>query len=110
MFSQAIKHEKLNQPQSPCEPSSDYNLAQCVEEYVIGQVGCQPPWRRFNVEGMKLCDNWTLLNEYSNENIRVYFDMNIGEIIEATKCRLPCSYIEYKVSVHTMCWRQTSKV
>ena len=49
-------------------------------------MGCQPPWRRFSVAGMKLCDNWTLLNEYSNENINVYFDMNIDEIIETTKC------------------------
>ena len=29
-FIQAIRHEKLDQPQTPCEHSNDYNFARCV--------------------------------------------------------------------------------
>ena len=69
-----------------------------MERYLVQVVGCQPPWRRFAVEGVPLCDTWTLLSRYSQENRRLTEEMDRAEIIEATQCLLPCSYMEYRVS------------
>ena len=69
-----------------------------MERYLVQLVGCQPPWSRFAVEGVPLCDTWTLLSRYSEENRRVTEEMDRQEIIEATQCLLPCSYMEYRVS------------
>ena len=85
-------------PSSPCDPSPDYILAQCVEEYIVGQAGCQPPWRRFTFVEIPLCDNWTLLTQYSHEKTRVLSDMTRDELLDTSKCLLPCSFIEYKVN------------
>ena len=64
---------------------------------VIKQVGCQPPWRRFSVEGLPICDNWALLNKYTIENSKVGSDMVKDELIAETKCMFPCTFMEYKV-------------
>ena len=50
------------------------------------------------MEGAPLCDTWTLLSRYSEENRRLTEEMDRQEIIEATQCLLPCSYMEYRVS------------
>ena len=100
---QAIRHEKLNRAQNPCEPSSGYNLAQCVDEYVMRKVGCQPPWRRFNVTGLPLCDDWTLLHYYSSENAKLATVVR-NKMMNVTNCLMPCSFMEYKVSDIKMCY------
>ena len=69
-----------------------------MEEYIVGQAGCQPPWRRFTFEGIPLCDNWTLRTRYSHEKARVLSDMTRDELLDTTKCLMSCSFIEYKVS------------
>ena len=95
-FMQVIRHEKMNLPNKPCEDSSDYNFGHCVDRSVMNWTGCQPPWRRVDVEGLPLCDNSTLLRKYSN----TYFWMTVmgrDEIVENTKCLMPCSFVEYKV-------------
>ena len=102
LLHQAIRHEKLNQPRRPCEPSPDYNLARCVEEYIVGQAGCQPPWRRFTFDGIPVCDNWTILKNYHDEKWKVIGTgpavMDTEDVLKTTECSLPCSYMEYKVS------------
>ena len=95
-FHQAIRHEKLNKAHSPCEPSHDYNMAECVETSIFTEVGCQPPWRRFSVEGLPLCDSWYLFSEYNRTYYRIYV-MDKNELIQYTNCMLPCSFMEYKV-------------
>ena len=60
------------------------------------RVGCQPPWRKFNVEGFPLCDNWTLLEIYGNESSRINTDITREMLIRKTKCLPPCSFMEYK--------------
>ena len=64
-------------------------------------VGCQPPWRRFSVEGLPLCDNSNLLTQFGNEYGRI-ITMVKNELIEETKCLAPCTFMEYKVDI-TIC-------
>ena len=92
-----MRHEKLNLPHSPCENSPGYSFSGCVHEYVMRKAGCQPPWRRFSVEGLPICDNWALLNKYTIENSKVGSDMVKDELIAETKCMFPCTFMEYKV-------------
>ena len=62
------------------------------------KAGCQPPWRRFDVEGLPVCDNWTLLDKYSEENLKISDTMTKGELIKTTMCLMPCTFMEYRVS------------
>ena len=62
------------------------------------QAGCQPPWRRFDVEELPLCDNWTMLDKYSEENLNIKDTMTKEDIIETTMCLMPCTFMEYRVS------------
>ena len=66
------------------------------------RVGCQPPWRKFSVEGLPLCDNWTLLEIYGNESSRINTDITRETLIRKTKCLPPCSFMEYKFVNKTM--------
>ena len=61
------------------------------------QAGCQPPWRRFSVVELPLCDDWTSLSIYSDNHEKVS-TMVREEIIKTTKCKPPCALMEYKVS------------
>ena len=47
LYLKAIRHEKLNRPDKPCEPSPEYKLASCLEKSVVARAGCQPIWKRF---------------------------------------------------------------
>ena len=60
LYLKAIRHEKLNRPDKPCEPSPEYKLASCLEKSVVARAGCQPPWKRFTVDGQPTCDNVSL--------------------------------------------------
>ena len=42
---QAIKHERLDCPENPCNQSLSYSFADCVHRSVMARAGCQPPWR-----------------------------------------------------------------
>ena len=83
-------------PNNPCEPNPEYIFGQCVEEKIMRNVGCQPPWRRFTVEELPECDNLALLNKYANEYERIA-SMVRNEILEDTRCLIPCTFMEYKV-------------
>ena len=97
LYVKAIRHEKLNFPDKPCEPSPEYNFAHCIEESVVDTVGCQPPWTRFSSLGQPQCDNWTLLQQYG-ERINHLHDMDRNDLFEATNCLMPCTFMEYKES------------
>ena len=87
----------MNNPERPCETSLDFNFAQCVFRTIMMRVGCQPHWRQFSVDGLPLCNNLSLLTQFANEFERVGALVK-DKIIEDTKCLLPCSFMEYKVS------------
>ena len=93
---QAIRHEKLNQPDNPCEPSPVYTLSYCIEEYIVRQANCQPHWRKYSFEGFPTCDNWTMLSKYDQEKWDITV-MGSEEVMEVTGCLFPCIYMEYKV-------------
>ena len=63
-YMKAIRHERLDQKHKPCEASDDHSFIKCLEEFTMRQAGCQPPWRRFSVVELPLCDVWTLLSNY----------------------------------------------
>ena len=96
-----IRHEKLNLPAKPCDDSPDYNVGDCIEKSLMVKAGCQPPWRRVDVEGLPLCDNNQTLHKYSLVRLETW-EMTSSELIYKTKCPMPCSYMEYKVSKHNM--------
>ena len=62
---QVIRHERLNLPSQQCEPDPDYNFAHCVDTSVMKSAGCQPPWRSVNVGDLPICDNPSLLRNYT---------------------------------------------
>ena len=97
LYLKAIRHEKLNQPNQPCNSSQDYDFTFCIEKKIITTVGCQPPWTRFIMEGHPLCDNLTKIHEYSDKVLEFY-DMGKNDLLEETSCLLPCIFMEYKVS------------
>ena len=63
------------------------------------KAGCQPYWNKFNMKGIQICKNGSMLNHYSNERTTISL-MSREELIETTKCLMPCSFMEYKVSVY----------
>ena len=98
VYLQAIRHEKLNLPHKPCEPSLDYEFATCLEKSVVASIGCQPTWRQFSMNEEPLCDSWNLLSPYGDK-IESLANMDRSELFEATKCVMPCTFMEYKESV-----------
>ena len=97
--SEAIKHVKLSQPSAPCTPAPGYSLTRCVERSVMARAGCQPPWSRSPATGdLPLCDNMVSLKKYQEEFKRNIYNNDRNGIIKATKCLVPCSFIEYKVT------------
>ena len=57
---------------------------------------CQPKWSRVNIEDLPLCDNKTMLVKYSAEYWKLG-SLERDDLINLTKCLMPCSYMEYKV-------------
>ena len=97
VYFKVIKHEKLNQQRRPCEPSPTYVFVKCIEESIITKAGCQPPWWRFPVEGIPLCNSQRLLDKYDKE-YSPFHDTDSNQLFKATNCLMPCSFLEYKVS------------
>ena len=93
----AIRHEKLNLPAKPCKESSNYNVGDCIEKSVMIKAGCQPHWRRIDIEGLPLCDNNETMYKYGRERYDAW-EMSRTELFQKTKCLMPCAYMEYKVN------------
>ena len=97
IYFKVIRHEKLNQPHRPCEPSPEYSFVKCIEENIIAKARCQPPWWRFPVKGIPLCDSQRLLDNYEKE-YSPFYDADSNKLFKLTNCLMPCSFLEYKVS------------
>ena len=70
------------------------------------RIGCQPPWRKYNVEGLSLCDNRSSLSHYEYEYRQTVSKLDRNTLSSNTKCAFPCSFLEYKVrlsSLSTIC-------
>ena len=50
------------------------------------------------MEELPVCDNWTLLDKYSEENLKIADTMTKEELMKTTKCLMPCTFMEYRVS------------
>ena len=94
LYLKAIRHEKLNRPDKPCEPSPEYKLASCLEKSVVARAGCQPPWKRFTVDGQPTCDNVSLLNQFGEE-YTTFYNMERHQLYEETNCLMPCIFIRH---------------
>ena len=66
---------------------------------IASRAGCQPHWRRFSVSDLPECGNATMLTWYGEEYWRLA-DLYREELIAATGCLLPCTFMEYKVSLN----------
>ena len=73
------------------------DLGNCIEKSTVTKVGCQPPWYRFKVQGAPFCENASMFKAYSTENYKTAW-MYRRQLMEATKCLMPCSFMEYQVS------------
>ena len=62
------------------------------------KAGCQPHWRKVSVPGLPLCDNFNLLARYASAFERVG-RMVREDVVEKTKCLMPCSFMKYEVSM-----------
>ena len=98
LYLKVIRHEKLNRPDRPCDPSPDYSWAKCLDRSLMTRAGCQPPWRRVSVENVPVCDNKTLLDSYETEYWN-YYNMDKKRLFKETNCLMSCSFMEYKVSI-----------
>ena len=97
---QIVRHDKLNRPDKPCNPSHGYSFIECVEKSIMVRIGCQPPWRKYNVEGLPLCDNRLSLSHYENEYFRTVSMLDRNGLSENTKCTFPCSFLEYMITCY----------
>ena len=98
IYLKAIRHEKLNLPNQPCNPSPDYDFTFCLEKNIIMTVGCQSPWSRFIMEGEPLCDNLSMLYDEYASKVNKFYAMGKNDLFEETSCLIPCYFMEYKVS------------
>ena len=75
----------------------EYSFEYCVEKSIVLKVGCQPYWNKFDITGIQICKNGTMMQHYSDEKTRSAM-MSRVELIGETKCLMPCTFMEYKVS------------
>ena len=97
VYLKAVRHEKLNLASNPCGPDPEYSMADCIQKSIITKAGCQPHWRRVTVDEIPVCDNVSMILRYDEEFWK-YIDLSRRELFGESKCRLPCSFMEYKVS------------
>ena len=90
---QAIKHERMDRASRPCEESEDYSLADCINQGMAQQIGCQAFWSNFS--GIPVCQDWGRLKKYikAYENATLY----LHGTFDKHGCLDPCTYIEYQV-------------
>ena len=96
---QSVRHENINRPQSPCEEDPQYNFAHCIEKSVAIKAGCQPHWNKFNVSEVPFCLNASMLKKYSDVS-NSFSKMYKKELLEKTKCLIPCTFTGYKVTIY----------
>ena len=94
---QVTKYKKLNQADRQCNPTPGYNFAKCVHQSIYMNAGCQPHWRLFSMEGMPTCDNATMVKDFSMIWANMTLNMDRDDIYQATKCLMPCTFLDYKV-------------
>ena len=93
---QSVRHENINRPQNPCEEDPHYNFARCIEKSIVVEAGCQPYWSKFAISAMPFCSNASMLQKYSNVST-LFGNLYKNQLLDTTKCLLPCSFTEYKV-------------
>ena len=91
-------YKKLNQAHRPCNPTPEYNFAECLQKSIIMKAGCQPNWRLFSIEGLPVCDNATMVRNYNEIWANVSLNMDRDDIYQTTKCLMPCTFLDFKVS------------
>ena len=93
--SQAIKHQKLNKVDSPCNDSPEYKYQSCIVGRMLDKLGCQPFWLNVS-QSLKTCTEIeelkTFLDTYSNLSSWTPEDTD-----KHFTCLKPCTYIEYQV-------------
>ena len=92
----AIKHIKMNRKDNQCEEAPNYDFADCLNNKIMFDVGCQPFWLHKSTINLNMCSN---LSEYVNFISKYNKMTTLGpDIIKHRyKCLKPCSYMEYKV-------------
>ena len=100
---QTVRHENINRPQNPCEKDPQYDFAYCVEKNLVAKGGCQPYWNKFNISDRPFCANGSMLKQYSDASIS-FTRMYKKELLEETKCLIPCTFMEYEVSSLNVSW------
>ena len=89
------KHVKMNQETSPCRAGSEYSFLKCLKTSVSNKVGCRQDWDRLTNKEIPKCKTADQL--VANEAIFYRFgQMEQRELVETTKCALPCEYMEYE--------------
>ena len=88
----------MNKARSPCIDDLQYDFAQCVEKSIVDKAGCQPHWIRFKFEKLPMCKNLSGLMNYGMKYLEFSW-MPKNELLRATNCLMPCTYMEYRVSV-----------
>ena len=92
VLSQATKHHRLNRASRPCEESKDYSLADCINQAMAQQIGCQSFWSNFS--GIPICQNWTSLKNYIMSYEQLTY---LNGHFDKHGCLDPCIYTEYQV-------------
>ena len=94
-----IKHKKLNRQSNPCEDSKNYNFADCINEKLMLDVGCQPNWFFKPEINITLCSNISQLNAFDHKYTQI-LSLNPEEINRNIGCLKPCIYMEYRVTLN----------
>ena len=92
---------KMNRPQNPCVKNPDYNFALCIERSIATKAGCNPHWNQFNVNDeveLPICENASMLEQYGWINIELGSRPR-NDLVKTSGCLMPCSFMEYTVSV-----------
>ena len=95
---QVIRHIKLNQANRPCHSSLEYDYGQCLYQSATEMAGCQPYWKPFPLERIPTCSNYSIIKEYQNIMANIAYNSDREDIRQKTKCVIPCTFYEYKVS------------
>ena len=93
----------MNRLQKPCVEDTEYNFALCVEKSIIPKSGCLPFWNKFIYDdqdkaGVPICENSSMLHRYGIIT-RNFQNMPRDDLVKTTGCLMPCSYVEYTVSL-----------
>ena len=94
----AIKHKNFDRKTNPCSDFNN-NFADCINEKLMFNVGCQPHWFYKPEINLTLCSNFSQFNTFISEYTEIW-DLSPKDINERFGCVKPCTYMEYKVNTH----------